>query len=100
MTNFKNSPFPEKGKQPRMRFSGEGPDKPHLIVEHRPGEHLAMPPGAKMGIVVDKTKYSTFHHLALWSVTNDKLVFKCLCNPTCEVLHEYKRLPTKGAHAR
>lgn len=71
-----------------------------MTVRYRPGEDLGLPKGAMIGIVVDPERRSEFHKLALYSVSENMLRFKCLCNPTCEVIHEFKRLPTKGRHAK
>ncbi len=87
-------------KSTKTRFDGITPKVPHMIVEFRPGAFLAMIPGSKMGIVMDPTKRSEFHKLALYSITESVIRFKCFCNPTCSVIHEYKRLPTKGVHAK
>jgi hypothetical protein len=89
----------KKPKLKPVRFEGTSPDKPHMIVEVRTGQHLAIPPGAKMGIVMDPQKNSPFLRLGLFSVSEKAIVFKCMCNPTCEVYHEYTR-QSKGEHTR
>lgn len=94
-------------KSSKTRFDGEPPRDPrtgkvipHIIVCHRPGAWLAVPPGSLVGIVENPTVGSPFHNMAVQSVTESKIIFKCLCNPTCQVTHEFRRIATKGLHAR
>ncbi len=88
-------------KQPKhkTRFEGEAPEGAHLIVQHRAGQYMAIPVGAHMGIVMDPTKWSPQHKMILVKVHETKLQFKCVCNPTCNVVYEY-RVHQHGEHSR
>jgi len=73
-------------------LEGQAPDKPHLIVytDHT-GLATAIPPGARMGVVVRPDEHDPLHDLLLVEVTRRKLVFRCRCHPRCTKVYTFRR---------
>lgn len=84
----------------KTRFDGDAPSEPHLIVHHRPGQAMAIPKGATIGIVMDPTRQSPHFKMWIKDIKESVLTFRCQCNPTCTVEWVYKLQPVKGTHAK
>lgn len=86
---------------PETRYFGQPPKGEHFVVMiNAGGDFTALPRGATMGIVEDPTERSPFHRMVVHTVSKQILKFKCQCNPTCQVVYEYRLLPIKGKHVR
>lgn len=78
-------------------IEGQMPDKAHLILHTANGLATAIPPGARMGLVVRTNEKDPLHNIALMEVTREKMVFKCLCAPGCTRVYTFRR-QDEGTH--
>lgn len=78
-------------------IEGQMPDKAHLILyTDSSGLATAIPPGARMGVVVRINQRDPLHDLLLVEVTREKLVFRCRCHPKCSKVYTFKRQDAGG----
>lgn len=76
---------------------GKAPDRPHLALMSGRGTFIAIPPGATIAEIIDPADAQKITPLILISVSHNKWVFRCRCNPQCRVVYTH-RIVGEGSH--
>lgn len=78
-------------------LQGDIPNKPHLALRTADESAIPIPPGAYILQVMNPLKSDGYQTFVLIKVMKNKWVFRCACNPRCQVVREMVA-SEKGSH--